>query len=108
MGIEQHTGSGCKKYPAGSSGRAMRSKYFLLNFHDQLAWLHVQRNGDAPNGFKIRLLGAVFNHGQVGTGNPCKAAEQFLGHAFLNAKLTNDFSDDLIIELYTTTTFLTF
>ena len=48
----------------------------------KLAGLHIQRNGDAPYGFGIWLLGSVFDYGQVASGNPGESAEQFLCHRF--------------------------
>ena len=42
--------------------RSLLPFYRLFNFGHQFAWPHVQRPCNLPNGFKIRLLCAIFNH----------------------------------------------
>lgn len=78
-----------------------------LDLRHQFAGLHIQRTGQLPDGLKVGLLGSVFDHGQVGTGNSGQSTEQLLGHILLIPQSADHSTHSTIIKLQATTAFLT-
>ena len=75
----------------------------LTKTRDSLMGRHFKGVGDAPNGFKIRLLIAGFNHGQMAPGEAREAdlgvaSGNGKGQIFIKGKVIQTVPEDQIVE----------
>ena len=83
-------------------GRALLFTFFrfVLDTLDQLMRSKVKCSGDAPDGFKVGLLRAAFNHGNMAARQSCKSTEHFLRQAFFLPQIIDRSRNGHIVEFY--------